>query len=68
VSDPDGWLTVTADRDALDAYVVALGRAGVAVRSLELHMTALESMFYVLTGERSDPVMSPAPNEIEAVP
>jgi hypothetical protein len=31
-------------------------------------MTALESMFYMLTGERSDPVMSPAPNEIEAVP
>ena len=50
VSDPEGWLTVGADRDALDAYVVALGRAGVAVRRLELLMTALESMFFALTG------------------
>lgn len=54
VPDPDGWLTVTCDRDALDAYVVSLGRAGVAVRRLELLMTALESMFFALTGVRPD--------------
>jgi ABC-2 type transport system ATP-binding protein len=54
VSDPDGWLTVTGDREALDAYVVALGRAGVAVRRLELLMTALESMFFALTGVAPD--------------
>jgi ABC-2 type transport system ATP-binding protein len=50
VADPEGGLTVAADRDALDAYVVALGRSGVAVRRLELLMTALESMFFALTG------------------
>ena len=54
VADPGGWLTVSADRDALDAYVVALGTAGIAVRRLELLMTALESMFFSLTGERAE--------------
>jgi len=54
VADPGGWLTVSADREALDAYVVALGKAGIAVRRLELLMTALESMFFSLTGERAE--------------
>jgi ABC-2 type transport system ATP-binding protein len=54
VADPGGWLTVSADRDALDAFVVSLGKAGVAVRRLELLMTALESMFFSLTGERAE--------------
>ena len=54
VADPGGWLTVSADRAALDAYVVSLGKAGVAVRRLELLMTALESMFFSLTGERAE--------------
>jgi len=31
VPDPEGWLTVSADREPLDAYVIALGRLGVAV-------------------------------------
>jgi ABC-2 type transport system ATP-binding protein len=53
VREPDG-LTVRADRDALDAYVVSLGRAGVAVRRLEFEMSSLESMFFALTGERPD--------------
>jgi ABC-2 type transport system ATP-binding protein len=53
VADPGGWLTVSADRDALDAYVLTLGKAGIAVRRLELLMTALESMFFSLTGERA---------------
>jgi ABC-2 type transport system ATP-binding protein len=55
VPDPEGGLTVHADRDALDAFVVELGRSGVAVRRLELSMTALESMFFALTGARSEP-------------
>ena len=54
VVDPGGWLTVSADRDALDAYVVTLGMAGIAVRRLELLMTALESMFFSLTGEHAE--------------
>jgi len=53
VADPGGWLTVSADRDALDAYVVTLGTSGIAVRRLELLMTALESMFFSLTGEHA---------------
>ena len=48
--DPDGWLTVSADQPALDAFVVELGTKGIAVRRLELLMTALESMFFSLTG------------------
>jgi ABC-2 type transport system ATP-binding protein len=47
-------LRVEADRDALDAYVVSLGRAGVAVRRLEFEMSSLESMFFALTGERPE--------------
>ena len=67
VADPDGGLTVHADRDVLDGYVVALGRAGVAVRRLELRMTALESMFFSLTGAETDRSASrPQPDEIGA--
>jgi ABC-2 type transport system ATP-binding protein len=54
VADPGGWLTVSADRDVLDAYVVALGTAGIAIRRLELLMTALESMLFSLPGERAE--------------
>jgi ABC-2 type transport system ATP-binding protein len=54
VPDPDGGLTVSADTDALDRCVVALGQSGVAVRRLELLMTPLESMFFALTGTRQD--------------
>jgi ABC-2 type transport system ATP-binding protein len=55
VVDPLGGLTVSAGRDALDAFVVALGRSGIAVRRMELLMTALESMFFELTGARTEP-------------
>jgi ABC-2 type transport system ATP-binding protein len=44
----DGGLVVEANGDALDATVLALGRAGVAVRRLELTVTPLESMFFAL--------------------
>jgi ABC-2 type transport system ATP-binding protein len=67
VADPDGGLTAHADRDVLDGYVVALGRAGVAVRRLELRMTALESMFFALTGAEVDRSATQAqPDEIGA--
>jgi ABC-2 type transport system ATP-binding protein len=66
VADPGGWLTVSADREVLDAYVVALGKAGIAVRRLELLMTALESMFFSLTGERAEQV--PAAREPDEIP
>ncbi len=47
----DGGLVVHAAQDRLDAYVLDLGRAGVAVRGLELDVTSLESLFFQLTGE-----------------
>jgi ABC-2 type transport system ATP-binding protein len=45
----DGALAVTAERDRLDALVLALGSAGIAVRSLHVASDALESMFFELT-------------------
>ncbi len=67
VPDPEGWLTVVADRDALDGYVMALGRSDVAVRRLELLMTALESMFFELTGTEAErPPADSHQNEVGA--
>ncbi len=43
-------LTVTTAQQQLDAYVLALGSAGVAVRSLELALGPLEAMFFELAG------------------
>ena len=46
----DGGLEVSADIEALDAYVIALGCHGVAVRALECRPRSLESLFLDLTG------------------
>src|SRR5262249_23532903 len=48
---PAGGLTLTAEAGALDAFVLALGRAGVAAGALELRASPRESMFFALTGE-----------------
>ncbi|HEY1332373.1 MAG TPA: ABC transporter ATP-binding protein [Actinomycetota bacterium] len=48
--DPRGGLTIRADKEQLDAFVIALGREGVAVQRLELAMHPIESMFFELTG------------------
>jgi len=45
----DGGLDVSADIDVLDAYVIALGYAGIAVRVLEHRSRSLESLFLELT-------------------
>ena len=45
----DGGLEVSGDVDALDAYVIALGCAGIAVRELERRVRSLESLFLELT-------------------
>ena len=51
VSPDDGdALLVSADTDALDAYIIAMGRSGVAVRHLERRARSLESLFLELTG------------------
>ncbi len=44
-----GGLDVEADTPSLDAYVIALGRRGVAVRSLVRRIRAIESRFLELT-------------------
>jgi ABC-2 type transport system ATP-binding protein len=44
----DGLL-VHARREQLDGYVIALGRAGIAVRRLELESSALTALFFELT-------------------
>jgi ABC-2 type transport system ATP-binding protein len=46
-----GELRIAVAGGALDAFVLELGRAGVAVRRLELLLSPLESMFFALTGE-----------------
>src|SRR3954452_17627652 len=50
VADPGGWLTVSADRDVLDDYVVALGTAGIAIRRVERIVTALLSVLLSVSG------------------
>jgi ABC-2 type transport system ATP-binding protein len=46
----NGGLAVRAAEEALDAFVVALIRAGVAVRRLEQAVSPLEALFFALTG------------------
>ncbi|MEO8521850.1 MAG: ABC transporter ATP-binding protein [Acidobacteriota bacterium] len=51
---PDGHgFDVCADLAALDAYIVALGASGIAVRSLERRSRSLESLFLRLTAQAS---------------
>jgi ABC-2 type transport system ATP-binding protein len=47
----DEQLILTGRPERLDAYVVALGRAGVPVRELVLTSSALTTMFFDLTGD-----------------
>jgi ABC-2 type transport system ATP-binding protein len=49
---PEGRLALIVEGAALDDYVLALGRDGIAVRGLELTVSPLESMFFALTGDR----------------
>ena len=47
----DGLHFSVADAAALDAFTVALGRAGVGIRSLEVDTASLEDLFFRLTEE-----------------
>jgi ABC-2 type transport system ATP-binding protein len=51
--DDRGGLLVIAGQASMDAYVLRLGRAGVAVRGLSLDVTPLEAMFFHLTEDVS---------------
>ena len=64
VRDPAGGLQVSAGMDALDAFVIALGRAGIAVRVLERRARSLESLFLELTGHGA--AAPPAPASLDA--
>jgi ABC-2 type transport system ATP-binding protein len=48
-----GGLALRVPDEHLDAYTLALGEAGVAVRRLELLVSPLESMFFALTGDET---------------
>jgi ABC-2 type transport system ATP-binding protein len=50
-----GGLSLRVESGALDAYVLGLGEARVAVRRLELVSSPLEAMFFSLTGEPEAP-------------
>jgi ABC-2 type transport system ATP-binding protein len=55
-----GGLEVSASIDGLDAYVIGLGRAGIAVRHLERRTRSLESLFLELTGRTNADSSMPA--------
>ncbi len=57
----DARLDVAAGEAALDRYVIALGKAGIAVRSLETRDRSLESLFLRLTSDNAAPGPTPAP-------
>jgi hypothetical protein len=42
-------LSLRAPQDDVDAYVLALGAAKIAIRSLQLDVAPLESLFFMLT-------------------
>ncbi|HJZ76087.1 MAG TPA: ABC transporter ATP-binding protein [Vicinamibacterales bacterium] len=58
-----GGVTVSADIDALDAYVISLGRANIAVRSLECRARSLESLFLELTMDANRRAPDHTPSE-----
>jgi len=48
--DGEGGLSVAAERDALDHFVLALAAEGIAVRRLTEVASSVEAMFFALTG------------------
>ncbi|MCP2338642.1 ABC transporter ATP-binding protein [Actinomadura rupiterrae] len=61
-------LSVRAARERLDEYVIALGRAGIAVRTLALRTSALKSLFFDLTGGGPADAATAAEPTLEKVP
>jgi ABC-2 type transport system ATP-binding protein len=57
-----GGLALAAEAGSLDPFVIALGRADIAIRRLELLVSPLESMFFALTSDV--PVAELEPNEL----
>jgi ABC-2 type transport system ATP-binding protein len=64
----DGVLEVAAGVGALDTYVIALGHAGIAVRTLERRVRSLESLFLELTDRpRVERDAAPSHNDSDGV-
>jgi ABC-2 type transport system ATP-binding protein len=55
----DGTLAIAAGEDSLDAFVVALVEARLAIRRLDQLISPLESMFFALTSDHAMPDMEP---------
>ncbi|MEO7275512.1 MAG: hypothetical protein ABIX28_09915 [Vicinamibacterales bacterium] len=53
---------MSATFEALDAYVIMLGRAGIAVRALEPRSRTLESWFVSTLGQ---PIAGSAPGSLD---
>ena len=62
----DGLVAVAA-QEALDRWVVDLGRAGVAVRALSLDVTPLELLFFELTERNGSTAVGATGDETSAV-
>jgi ABC-2 type transport system ATP-binding protein len=60
VAPGDDGLRVGATGEALDAYVLELAGAGIAVRTLQPVMTPMESMYFELTGDAPQREPEPA--------
>jgi ABC-2 type transport system ATP-binding protein len=54
----EGGLTLRAPQDEVDGYVISLGTAKIAIRSLQLDVAPLESLFFMLT-EADPPESAP---------
>jgi ABC-2 type transport system ATP-binding protein len=64
----DGFLEVAAGVDTLDTYVIALGNAGIAVRTLERRVRSLESLFLELTDRhRVERDVAPSRNDGDGI-
>jgi ABC-2 type transport system ATP-binding protein len=61
-------LELAGDTEALDAYTIALGQAGIALRSLERRTRSLESLFLELTGDRRGIVPAASAEAVDALP
>jgi len=54
VSSGRGGLEILADVAALDAFVIALGHTGIAIRGLERRSRSLESLFFEITAPAAE--------------
>jgi ABC-2 type transport system ATP-binding protein len=66
VANDSTGLDVRTNDVSLDAYVLALGRAGIAVRALESRDRSLEALFLTLTADGPEAERTPSPPSTES--